>query len=61
MQHRHLALLGNLGDEAHVVFDHNDGMAPAQLVEQFGRTRRFGIGHAGHGFVEQDQLRLLHQ
>jgi hypothetical protein len=34
---------------------------PARVREQFAGAFRFLVGHAGHGFVEEQQLRLLHQ
>ena len=40
---------------------HHQRVLALEGQEQLGRARGFVIGHAGHRFVEQQQLGLLHQ
>jgi hypothetical protein len=62
VQHGHLlAALGQLVDELHVVFHHHQRMLAFQRQEQLGRALGLFVGHAGHRFVQQQQLRVLHQ
>ena len=59
MQHSHT--FGDLPQEVHVVFDHDDGALRGQLREQLARRLAFFLAHAGHRFVEQQQPAVLHQ
>ena len=59
MQHGDLA--GDGAHEAHVVLHHHNRLLAGEAGEQFGGAFHFLFGHAGDGFVHQQQARLLHQ
>ena len=42
-----------LAHELHVVFDHHDGVAAFEFVEQFGGQRRFFVSQPSCGFIDQ--------
>ena len=50
-----------LADKRHVVFDDDDRLVAVDLLEQLSGLQRLGIGHAGDGLVNEEQLRLLCQ
>ncbi|MNN09476.1 hypothetical protein D3C81_1223580 [compost metagenome] len=43
------------------MLDHHQRMLAGQAFEQFGGELGFGVGHARHRLIEQQQLRVLHQ
>ncbi len=54
--HQHRYPVGEIEHHAHVVLDHDQGLALAHLADQFHRVGGLGAAHAGGGFVEQDHL-----
>ena len=50
--------VGDLGDHAHVVFDHQDGAIGAHLADQVSDPVNVFVPHALGGLIEQHQLRL---
>ncbi|MCY1457930.1 hypothetical protein D9M71_752650 [compost metagenome] len=53
-------MVGDRADKAHVMLDHHQRVLTGQAPEQFGGELGFGIGHASHRLIEQQQLRVLH-
>ena len=46
-------------DKGHVVLDDDDAAGAVDFNEQFGRLFGLGVGHAGDGFVDEEELRVL--
>ncbi len=59
MQHGDFA--GDLADEGHVVFDDDDAVLAFEAQQQFAGLVRFLVGHAGSGFVHEQQFRILRE
>ena len=43
------------------MFHHHHGLFAGQAGEQFGGALDFAVGHAGNGFVDEQQFGFLHQ
>jgi hypothetical protein len=50
---------GDLADEDHVVFDDDDAVFAGEAEEEFAGAGGFLVGHAGGGFVDEEELRVL--
>ena len=50
---QHGDAVGDLGDEIHVVLDHDQRVVTGQRQEQLGAAHGLVVGHAGHRFVQQ--------
>jgi len=59
MQDGHLSSRGDLSDEDHVMFDDNQSVRTGETQKQFSRPGGFLIRHAGGGFIDEQQPRLL--
>jgi hypothetical protein len=51
---QHGNAVGQIEDNVHVMFDHDQGAALADLADQRHRARGLGSAHAGARLVEQD-------
>ena len=60
---QHMNLVGDIHDDPHVVLDHQHGDAEfvADIEDEAGDVLGLLLVHAGHHFVEQQQLRLAGQ
>ena len=45
----------------HVVLHHHHAAGAVDVAQQLGGLLGFGVGHAGHGFIDQEQTRVLGQ
>ena len=59
VQHGHLDAEG--AHERHVVLDDDHRLLRGDLLEQLGGRLGLGVGHAGGGLVDEQQLRLLRE
>ena len=53
------AAAGDLFYESHVVLDDDDAVFASEGEEQFPGAMSFVVGHAGSGFVDEENLRVL--
>src|ERR1022692_2366303 len=59
MQHGDFA--GELPDERHIMLDDGDAVLAFETHQYFAGLVRFLVGHAGGGFVDEQQLRILRE
>ena len=61
MEHSDFAARADLAHKTHVMLDHDDGVFPRERKEQFASAVRFLVGHAGGGFINQQQFGVLRE
>ena len=54
-------LAGDLADEGHVVFDDDDAVFAFEAQQQFAGFVGLLVGHAGGGFIHQEQFGVLRE